>query len=168
LEILLKADFQPCILTRSTLVLRDIDLFLKFNHIAIGFSIPTDMEKYRQIFEPGASPIKDRIEALKKFHDLGITTYAIIQPILPMNPDHLVDILSPHIDFVRIDRMYFYEFSYHIYKTNNIEFAMTPEFTNNLIDKLIRGFEKRKIILDELDNMTGLLSYKKNNRVPHK
>ena len=37
--------------------------------------------------EPAASPVKNRINALKEVHECGIKTYIFISPILP----HLTD-----------------------------------------------------------------------------
>ena len=71
------------ILTKSKLVTRDIDLFKQMEHVEVGMSIATVDEKFRRIMEEGASPIKERMEALKKIHDAGITTYVFVAPMLP-------------------------------------------------------------------------------------
>jgi hypothetical protein len=39
--------------------------------------------KIREIFEPGASAIRDRIHALEVLHSRGVSTFAMIAPILP-------------------------------------------------------------------------------------
>jgi len=45
-----------------------------------GISIVSLDENFRQIWEPGASPYKDRIKALRYLHDKGFYVYAHIEP----------------------------------------------------------------------------------------
>jgi DNA repair photolyase len=51
-----------------------MEILEKFKNIEVGFSITTADEKIREIFEPGASPIKERIRALDVLHS---SRYAI-------------------------------------------------------------------------------------------
>src|SRR5512139_923053 len=64
LEALLENEFSVSILTRSPLCLRDLDLFKRFKEISVGFSITTDDEDIRRIFEPHSPSINSRIKAL--------------------------------------------------------------------------------------------------------
>ncbi|MCK5427750.1 MAG: radical SAM protein, partial [Thermodesulfovibrionia bacterium] len=68
LEILELFQFPVDILTKSPLVLRDIDIILKLKNVNVGLTITSDDEKARTVFEPQATPIQTRIEALKKLH----------------------------------------------------------------------------------------------------
>lgn len=73
--------------TRSPLAARDIDVMLRFGEaISVGFSIPTDDDEVRKVFEPSAPSIPQRLEAMAKLHDAGIRTGVNIAPILPCNP----------------------------------------------------------------------------------
>ena len=87
LEEFLKSDkgreFHISILTRSTLCLRDIDLFQKLS-CEVGFSIATLDEKAQKIFEPYASRASQRLKALEQLNKNKIKTYAFLSPILPM------------------------------------------------------------------------------------
>ncbi len=105
LEILKDTGLSVSILTKSPLVLRDIDLFREFKDLEVGLTISTDSEDIRKLFEPAAPPIELRIKALKQLHSEGIRTYAFIAPLLPMNPERLARRLFPHVDMVLIDRM---------------------------------------------------------------
>jgi DNA repair photolyase len=40
----------------------------------VGFTITNDDEKVTKLFEPKASPAKDRLKALAKIHSSGIKT----------------------------------------------------------------------------------------------
>ena len=84
------------ILTRSTLVLRDIDLLKQIKHNGkiegeVGFSIATLDENWRKLAEPYSSPIQARLDAMKKLSDEGLYVYAMMGPYLPYftNPEEL-------------------------------------------------------------------------------
>ena len=84
LQIIARFKFPVSILTRSTLVLRDMDILKKINENAIlppdlkpklrggtiiSFSFSTPDEKLAKIFEPNAPSPKERLETMKKFKD---------------------------------------------------------------------------------------------------
>lgn len=83
LEILLQHDFPVSVLTKSNLVVRDLDLFKQFSKCEIGLTITTTDQKIARNFEPHSSIPQQRIKALEILHRGGITTYAFIGPILP-------------------------------------------------------------------------------------
>lgn len=139
LEVLLPYHFSISILTKSPLVLRDIDLFKKFGDIEVGITITTDNEKIRKIFEPNAPPIGARINAIKTLHDNGIKTYAFIGPVLPMNPDVLIEKLSPNVDSVLIDRMNYTSRTRQIYRNMNLTKWLDRDFTEKVIERLKEG-----------------------------
>ena len=80
LEALLKHDFPVSILTRSPLVLRDLDLIKRFRWIRVGMSITTVPVRR---FEPGVPPLSRRIDTLKKLSEAGIHTYVSLAPVIP-------------------------------------------------------------------------------------
>ena len=80
LEVLLRHDFPVSILTRSPLVLRDLDLLKKFGWIRVGMSITTVPVRR---FEPGVPPLERRIDTLKKLGEAGIQTYVSLAPVIP-------------------------------------------------------------------------------------
>lgn len=143
LEILLKNQWPVTILTKSSLVLRDIEILAKFKDIEVGFSITTADEKIRKLFEPGASPIKERIHTLNVLHSGGIQTFAMIAPLLP-GVDGLIEELSGKVDHVLIDRLnYFY--ANRIYMENNLQWAKEDYFFIQTAEELKEGFEKKGI-----------------------
>jgi len=80
------------LLTKNKLVLKDIDLLKKINadtHATVCMSIvfSQENEHLREIFEPGASTIAERLETLKILHDAGISTGIWMLPILPWLSD---------------------------------------------------------------------------------
>ena len=72
LEVLALYQFPVNILTKSPLVLRDIDIISGLKDAEVGITITTDEDKIRKIFEPGTPSISDRINKLKKIHVLNI------------------------------------------------------------------------------------------------
>jgi DNA repair photolyase len=140
LQILLGSDWPVTIQTKSPLVLRDVDILETSGKVEVGFSITTAEEKIRQIFEPGASPIKERINALKTLHAKGIKTFVMIAPLLP-GAEKLPSELAGAVDFVLVDRLN-YHYANHIYRKNHLEWAIEDRFFAVKGDELKKGFER--------------------------
>lgn len=76
--------FSISILTKNALVLRDLDILESMKHrVDIGFTITTFSPEAQPFFEPHASSVKDRIDALRKLNQAGLDTWVFIAPILP-------------------------------------------------------------------------------------
>ncbi len=157
LEVLVDTDLAPVILTRAPRILDDLELLARFRRLLIGFSIPTDADQYRRIFEPHADPIEERIEALKSLHAAGIRTFAVIQPVLPMDADRLVDAIAPYVCAVRIDRMYFGERVRHFYDAHGLGRFATDAYADEAIGRLSAGFAARGVLVDSFDDLGRLL-----------
>lgn len=81
--------FPVCILTKNTLVLRDLDLLKKINkdsYACCSFTI-TLKDDTQKIFEPNASTTKERFEAIKTLRDNGIHAGVYFYPVLPFIGD---------------------------------------------------------------------------------
>jgi DNA repair photolyase len=78
--------FQPRLLvqTRGPLVVRDADILSQFRTVRINFSIPTDSEAVRKVFEPKAPALEKRWAALLELKNLGIPIGICVAPLLPM------------------------------------------------------------------------------------
>jgi len=83
LEVLLEHGAPISILTKSDLVLRDIDLLQRFECCTVGFSLGMLDEELAHRMEPRASTPARRLLALRSLRDHGIRTYAFISPCLP-------------------------------------------------------------------------------------
>ncbi|MGB1586026.1 MAG: radical SAM protein [Thermoplasmatota archaeon] len=70
------------VLTRSPLVLRDLDLLVDID-ARVGLSVPTLDDGLRAILEPAAPPIDARLDTLHRLADAGLTTYANLAPLQP-------------------------------------------------------------------------------------
>ncbi|WXG43689.1 MAG: radical SAM protein [Promethearchaeati archaeon SRVP18_Atabeyarchaeia-1] len=87
LEILLGYRFPIWIQTKSSMVLRDLDLITRFPEKDVGFTILSLDDDLRKQIEPGASPIDERIAALTELSSRGVRTFAFVGPILPVLSD---------------------------------------------------------------------------------
>jgi DNA repair photolyase len=87
LEALLGFERPVTILTKSALVLRDLDLLRRLDQIEVAFTITTLDDEVRSRFEPRASPIPARLEALHALAEAGIPTWAFCGPLLPFLSD---------------------------------------------------------------------------------
>ena len=102
LELLAQRGFTACILTKSDLVRRDVDLLASMPGSSAGISIAFHDEGIRQLFEPHAPPTARRVEALKALKEAGIRTYVLICPVMPFITDAeaLIEMAAAHADMV--------------------------------------------------------------------
>jgi DNA repair photolyase len=95
LEVLHRHRFPVSILTRSPLVLRDIDLLRKLEWVRVGMSI-TSVPVRR--FEPGVPPLHRRIDTLRRLSEAGLSTWVSLAPVVPgvvlVDMDELFDELG--------------------------------------------------------------------------
>ncbi len=86
LEIFLKYKHPVAIITKNSLVMRDLDLLkeLAANNLAsVSISITSLSEKTRQLVEPRTATIKKRIETVKLLSENGIPVNVMLAPIIP-------------------------------------------------------------------------------------
>ena len=143
LEILVRHDWPITIQTKSPLVLRDVELLRRSDKIQVGLSVATADDGVRQLFESNAPSIKERIKALEELHLAGITTYAMIAPMLP-GAEELAVGLSGKVDYVLVDRMN-YHYGDWIYRKHGLESAMSDDFFASQGKKLASDFAEQSI-----------------------
>jgi DNA repair photolyase len=80
-------DFQVSVLTKSSLVVRDLDVLRRISRVEVGFSLTTLDPAIAQRFEPGASSPTERLEAMRDLSEAGIDTWLFIAPALPYFTD---------------------------------------------------------------------------------
>ena len=85
LEVLLEWGFEGTlsILTKSDLVLRDVDLLKQFKNVEVGLTVTSTDDDISRYFEKYAPKVSQRFIALKKLNEAGIRTYAFVGPLLP-------------------------------------------------------------------------------------
>lgn len=87
LKQLLRFDFPISIQTKSSLILRDLDLLQQFSQVDVGVTITTLDENFRKVFEPRAASVPERLVTLEQLSAHGIATWIFLGPILPSITD---------------------------------------------------------------------------------
>lgn len=107
LQLLAHTSCNLEILTKSSLVTRDIALFRQIAHIRIGISLNTLDDSFRKAMEPGASPVARRLETLRLLHEEGFSTYLFLSPIFPALTDleQIVDQVWPFVDEICFENL---------------------------------------------------------------
>ena len=126
LEILKEHQWPVVVQTRSPLVLRDLDILQEAPEFEVGFTVTTTDDGIRKLFEPGAPPIKDRLDALNALRRAGIRTYAMIAPMLP-GAESLAEALEGKVDHIIVDRMN-YNYADWVYRKYSLESKLTDDF----------------------------------------
>ncbi len=67
--------------TKSDLILRDIDILSQMEGL-VAMTITTIDDRYSKMTEPGAPLPSVRLDALRRLTEAGLTTYALIGPVL--------------------------------------------------------------------------------------
>ncbi len=83
LDRLARHEWPVGILTKSDLVVRDLDLLGRLSEVEVGFTVTTLDEHQRRLLEPGAPPVPRRLAAMRLLSDAGVPTYAFLGPIFP-------------------------------------------------------------------------------------
>jgi DNA repair photolyase len=142
LEILAEARFPVNIQTKMTLVLRDLEIIERFEEIEVGMTLTTDDERVARMFEPGASPVGERISALEKIHSRGIRTFAFVGPLLPGGPEGLISALAGRVDKVLVDRMNYLETIIGLYRKLGLSESATDQFFHEQARRIAREAAK--------------------------
>lgn len=82
LEQLVDAECEITISTKSSLILRDLELLKKLPNLKVSFSINTLKESFRKDMDR-ASTIKERLDAMQELYHAGIYTVLFLSPIFP-------------------------------------------------------------------------------------
>ncbi|MFH1584373.1 MAG: radical SAM protein [Actinomycetota bacterium] len=87
LKELINFNFPVSIQTKSSLVLRDIDIIKNIKDIEVGYTITILDEKIRKIFEPKSSTTENRFRALSELSNQNINTFLFFGPVIPYFSD---------------------------------------------------------------------------------
>ena len=87
LKQLLDVDCMVSISTKSSLILRDVELLKQFKDLSVAMSVNTLDEAFRKDMDK-ASSIEERMNTLKVMHENGIHTVLFMSPIFPAITDY--------------------------------------------------------------------------------
>jgi DNA repair photolyase len=94
-ELLARPPLVFVIQTRGPMILRDLDRLTalgRHTRLRVSFSITTNREDVRKLYEPHCAPIAERIEAIRQLRAAGIDTFATLAPLLPCDPEELAEL----------------------------------------------------------------------------
>lgn len=144
LEILADNKWQVIIQTRSSLVLRDLDIIKRAEDFEAGLTVTTGDDEIRRLFEPNAPSVQERLNTLDELHKSGIRTYAMIAPILP-GAETLINALVGKVDHIIIDRLN-YHYADWIYRKFGLEDKISDNFFQVTGRKLAYDCQKSGIV----------------------
>jgi len=89
LEIVAKYRFPVHKITKSDMVLKDLEVLKRINQVKarVSFTVTTTDDSLARILEPGAPSPSRRLKAMKALSDNGIETGVVMMPILPFIED---------------------------------------------------------------------------------
>jgi len=151
------------ILTKSDLVLRDIEILKQFKKIRVGISLNTLDDDFRRITEPRVSSTEKRIKALEILKSEGISTYLFMSPIFPYITDFkaIVNRLKDIVDYTCFENL-------------NLRAAYLPRVLNFIkinFPDLLESYNKLYLSKDNSywqNFEEDIKEYCDKNRVPYK
>lgn len=96
LEVLAEFRHPVCIVTKNSLILRDLDLLkklAKFNAVSVSISITTLDNNLKKILEPRTTPPLERFNTIQKLSASGIPVNVLVSPVIPAITDHEIPMI---------------------------------------------------------------------------
>ena len=143
LELIYKYGFGFTCITKSDLILNDIDLLKKINEktrVVVQVTLTTADDDLCSILEPNVCPTSRRVEVLERLKDVGISTVVWLCPILPYindSEDNINSILDYCID-TNVKGIICHEMGLTLREGNR-------EYFYNNLDKHFPGLKERYI-----------------------
>ena len=149
-ELLLRPPRIFVIQTRGPLIVRDLARLVELSRrttLRVSFSITTNWESVRKLYEPHCATIDCRLKAIHELRRAGITTFATLAPILPCDPEELAhmaleatdqDIIGDplHIRSVKPHGATTREAAYAISAKHGFSAWLEPEFQREVIERI--------------------------------
>lgn len=185
LELVYKYGFGITLLTKSDLILRDLDLIKKINEktkCVVQMTLTASTDSISKLIEPNVSPVSKRIEALKIFSENNIPTIVWLGPILPFildNEENICSLLDMMIN-VKVkgilyfgmgmtlregNREYYYKQLDKLFpnlKEKYIKYYKNNYFVNSFNnDRLVKIIDETCILNNIMHNTDEIFSYLK-------
>ncbi|MDQ2899701.1 MAG: radical SAM protein [Acidobacteriota bacterium] len=139
--------------TRGPLILRDLAELRELSRrtrLRVSFSITTDRDDVRRIYEPHCASIERRFETVEALRAAGIDTFATLAPLLPCDPERLIaraiaatgcDVIGdpPHVRATKPRGATTREAAERISAKHGFEEWHNPEFQAEVVDRMRRA-----------------------------
>ena len=93
LEIFSESNCKVQIITKSSLVVRDVDLLAKIPSM-VSLTITTDDDEISRLLEPYAPPVSERLKTVEKLVQKGLLTAVRIDPVIPFVNDRFEELVE--------------------------------------------------------------------------
>ncbi|MDP8980034.1 MAG: radical SAM protein [Acidobacteriota bacterium] len=137
---------------RGPLVLRDLDRLIalaKRTTLRISFSLTTDREDVRRLYEPHCASIDARLDTIARLREAGLRVHATLAPLLPCDPERLAalalaasaeDIIGDplHIRAVKRQGATTREAAVRISAKHDFSAWLDPEFQSEVLRRMDR------------------------------
>lgn len=129
-------------------IIRDIPMLKKLSEVTdlrVSYSIHTDRDDVKKIFEPKAPALKERLKGLELYYNAGIKTRISCMPMLPLDPENYAKMFAPYVSqYVWVAAMY------HEHLTKDLYLEHFPEWLNkkfvlNKMQELQNEFAKHGV-----------------------
>jgi len=150
INVLMEHGLRFTILTKSpTRASRDFDLLAQYDRCALGVTLSHTDRATASEWEPHADSPADRMKHLRTAHDLGITTWVSIEPVLnPNGPREVIEVTHEYVDHYKIGKL-----NHHRDIEATIDWKdMTEECVNLLTEY---GYTEREKINASKDKKKG-------------
>ncbi|MBV9769726.1 MAG: hypothetical protein JOZ32_09165 [Bryobacterales bacterium] len=149
-ELLSKPPKVFVLQTRGPLIVRDIAQLIKLSartKLRVSFSITTNRESIRRLYEPHCSTLDCRLKAIGELRAAGITTFATLAPLLPCDPEELAgmaldatdqDIIGDalHVRSLKPRGATTREAAFAISQKHGFSAWLDPEFQHEIVERI--------------------------------
>jgi len=149
LEIIHEYGFPVHMLTKSTLIKRDIDILKKINEkskVVVSFSFSSVDEKICSIFEPGVPTPEERLDTLTFFKRNGISCGMFLMPVIPFITDtyEKIEETVKRATEAGIDFIVFSGMTLKTGRQKDYFYNILEKYDSNLIDKYNKIYKEDK------------------------
>jgi len=162
LDALIEAGAPPRVFvlqTRGPLILRDLErlrTLAQHTTLRVSFSITTNRDDVRKLYEPHCAPIAERLDVIRTLRDAGVETYATLAPLLPCDPEELAicamdasgrDLIGDplHIRSAKPRGATTREAAFRVSESNHHQEWFDPEFQADVVERIRRTARARRL-----------------------
>jgi DNA repair photolyase len=136
--------------TRGPLILLDLErlrALAQCTKLRVSFSITTNREEIRKLYEPHCATIAERLDTIRALRDAGLETYATLAPLLPCDPAELAllaldasgrDLIGDplHIRSTKPRGATTRDAAFRVSASNHHEEWFDPAFQDNVVERI--------------------------------